>query len=162
MFVAIFRHHDRDPLSWAISAITRGPYVHAALYFPLWGQIVEAYWPRVRMRPLKPGEAAGIDFFRIPTLTRDGEARIAGYCKAAIANHEAYSIPNLFRFLAPARVFLGEGREGNGRYPTFCSQFVMEALLNGDGIRLQNAHSYEVDPVRLSWSPLLERAPSPV
>ena len=161
MLVALFRRHTRDPLSLFISAVTWGAYVHAALYFETSGELVEAYWPAVRRRTLAPGETSGIDFFRLAGLDANVERHCRSYADAAVAAHEAYSIEGLFRFLAPARVFLGDGREGCGRYPTFCSQFVMEVVKNGANLQLQNAPSFEVDPTHLSWSPLLIRTNLP-
>lgn len=158
MRIALFRHHAHDPLSYLISALTRGPYVHAAIYFEDTDDLYEAYWPKVRKRKFTAGEKQGVDFFRVRGLNPDGERGIRAYCEAAVAAHEPYSILGLFRFLAPARVFLGDGKEGDGKFATFCSQFDMEAVLNGAGIRLLNAPSYEVAPAQLAWSPELERA----
>ncbi len=157
MKIALFRSHRHDPLSFAIDALTRGGYCHAGVWDEKTKRLVEAYWPAVRERSLSPGEEADIDFFRVAGWTPAMEAAAQAYCDEAIAAHEPYSIAGLFRFLAPARVFLGDGQEGNAKLPTFCSQFAFEVVQHAGGIRLQNAPSYEVDPTHLSWSPLLIR-----
>jgi len=155
--IALFRSHRRDLLSFAIDALTRGGYCHAGVWFGKRKKLVEAYWPAVRERDLAPGEENGIDFFRVAGWTPGMDAAAETYCQLAIAAHEPYSIEGLFRFLAPARVFLGDGKEGNAKFPTFCSQFAFEVVQHVSAMRLQNAPSYEVDPSHLAWSPLLIR-----
>lgn len=157
MRVALFTNHFNDPLSFAIKAIMRTGYTHAALEETP-GKICEAFWPEVRRRDLKPEELSGIDFFEIVGLTPEKEAAISAFCDAAIAAHEHYSVTNLFRFLAPARQILGEATDaGNGTNPVFCSQFVFDAVTHGGQIALfsQAVNSGSVDPGHLAWSPLL-------
>ena len=159
MKVLLFTNHANDPLSFAIKAIMRTGYTHAALLVDEAKMlIVEAFWPEVRSRALAANEVAGVDAFEIAGLTPEKEAAILAFCEAAIAAHEKYSIANLFRFLAPARAILGETTDaGNGTNPVFCSQFVFDAITHGGGIPLfsRKVHSGEVDPGHLAWSPVL-------
>jgi len=158
--VLLFRHHAGDPLSSIISAITRGGYVHAA--FLIGGlTIIEAYYPTVRQRELQPEELVGVDVFSVDGLTLEQEAAIVAYAQAAVKAHERYSIPDLFRLLAPVRAVLGDGDDSPGfKTPTFCSEFVVRSLRDAVGIFVQNAPAVEVDPVRLGWSVrLLKDAP---
>ena len=159
MKVLLFTNHANDPLSFAIKAIMRTGYTHAALLVDEAKLgIIEAFWPEVRSRTLGTNEVAGVDAFEIAGLTPEKEAAILTWCNAAIAAHERYSVTNLFRFLAPARALLGETTDaGNGTNPVFCSQFVFDAITHGGGIPLfsRKVNSGEVDPGHLAWSPLL-------
>ena len=161
MKVLLFTAHDHDPLCFAIKAATRAGYTHAALGEvnrdrPL--EIAEAFYPEIRRRELSVSELAGIDVFAIAGITPEQEAKVLAFVDAAIAHHEKYSIANLFRFLAPVRAIIGEAEDdGTGRNPVFCSQFVFDALLSA-GIKLLNAHSYEVAPAQLAWSTVLQRS----
>lgn len=151
--VAAFKVHQGDFLSRAIEAETRGSESHIALEVaPL--TIIEAFYPCVRKRPLDPSEVVGIDFYKIVGLTPDHEAKILEYCNTAIADHERYSIVDLFRFNPFFRMFLGEAKDGNPA--AFCSMFA-KAAIEHSGIKLLNAHDYEVDPHRLTWSTQLEK-----
>jgi len=163
MKIAIFRNHANDPLSFAIKALMRTQYTHAALLEDEAGLgIIEAFWPVVRRRKLDPSEVSGIDFFEVAGLTPEKTQAVVAFCDAAIAAHERYSIANLFRFLAPARAVLGEATDaGNGTNPVFCSQFVFDAITHGGGVPLfsKGVNSGEVDPGHLAWSPVLVPAP---
>ena len=151
--VAAFKVHQGDFLSRAIEAETRGSESHIALEIaPL--IIIEAFYPCVRKRPLDPSETAGIDFYKIAGLTPDHEAQILAYCEKAIADHQTYSIVDLFRFNAFFRMFLGEAKDADKS--AFCSMFA-KAAIESSGIKLLNAHDYEVDPHRLTWSTQLEK-----
>ena len=152
LYLAQFRSHRGDPLSFIINALCRGSHSHSAWYDPTTGEIIEAYYPRVRRRPLGEGEAQDIDFSAVPRFTFKQWAGIRDYCQQAIDAHEPYSIPGLFRFCAFPRMFLGNGIEGNGKYATFCSQFVFESAQFGCGHRFLNTYSYTVDPEHLGWS----------
>ncbi len=163
MKVLLFTAHDHDPLCFAIKAATRAGYTHAAFGGvnpdkPL--EIAEAFYPEIRRRELSASELPGIDVFDVAGITPEQEAKVLAFIDTAIAHHEKYSIANLFRFLAPVRALIGEARDdGTGRDPVFCSQFVFDALLSA-GIWLLNAHSYEVAPAQLAWSPFLLRGAS--
>lgn len=159
--VALFTNHANDPLSFAIKAIMRTSYTHAALRVSD-TDIIEAYWPMVRRRALNPGELAGIDLFNVVGLTPEREAGVLAFCNLAIAHQEHYSVANLFRFLPFARPMLGEATDASpGSNPVFCSQFVFDALTHGGGIPIfsNETNSYEVDPGHLAWSPNLTIVP---
>jgi len=161
MKVALFTNHANDPLSFAIKAIMRTSYTHAALLVSD-TEIIEAYWPVVRRRTLNPGELNGIDLFDIVGLTPEREKGVLAFCELAIQHQEHYSVTNLFRFLPFARPVLGEASDtGTGTNPVFCSQFVFDALTHGGGIQIfsDETNSYEVDPGHLAWSPLLTKSP---
>ena len=155
MRVAIFRQHKGDPLCFAISALMRTGYSHAALEVEE-GEIVEAFWPCVRRRKLDPSELPGIDFFEIAGLDAVKAQLIREYCEARIGAKARYSIWNFFRFLPWFRFFFGEAKDDGKTSAVFCSQFVFDALRSG-GIPLFSAltNSWEVDPGHLAWSPLL-------
>ena len=158
MKIALFKVHDNDPLSFLIKARTRGQYSHAAVVVDEASfTIIEAYYPHVRKRVLSPDEIRNIDFFEVQGITPEQETKVVAYCEAAVAAMTDYSITDLFRFLAPVRALLGEPTDdGSLNIPKFCSMFVFDAMLSA-GITLLNAHSYEVDPVHLTWSTLLLR-----
>jgi len=153
--VASFRVHQHDPLGFLIQAETRGPYTHSALEIDRGTRtIIEAYYPTVRQRVLDPAEVSGIDFFQIRGLTDAQEQQILAFARHAIEVHEAYSISDLFRFNPFFRLFLGETNDVSKS--AFCSMFAKLAI-ESSGLVLLNAHAYEVDPYRLTWSPLLEK-----
>jgi hypothetical protein len=175
MRVLLFRSHQRDWLSWFISALTRGSYVHASILLgsgkPEEGNwIIEAFWPRVRRRQLANNELATIDVFSVKGITPTQEAGVVAYAYEAVRIRTPYSILNLFRFLAFLRVFLGEGYGERIGDPTICSQFAQRAVRDADGvltpggvangIELVRAHSEDVDPVRLGESELLLLGPA--
>lgn len=156
MKVLIFKHHANDPLSFFIAALTRGQYVHAAmLEDEKTNTIIEAFWPHVRRRVLGNDELSGIDVFSIKDITPAQEQETLDYARQCLLGGESYSVVNLFRFLPMARAVLGEGQAETQSDPTFCSQFVFKSVLHGGGITLLRAHSEDVDPEHLSWSPLL-------
>lgn len=156
MKVLLFQFHANDPLSWAIKQVTRSPYTHAALLVDeKTNMIVEAFYPHVRQRPLGEKELAGIDVFAVAGITPAQEEATVDYALKAMAAAEAYSLENLFRFLPAGRTVLGEAQDNSPSASVFCSQFVFDAVHRGGGIQLLNAHSYEIAPGYLAWSPLL-------
>jgi hypothetical protein len=152
IYIALFRVYKADLLSKIIQTITWGDYSHAGLFYD--GQLTEAFWPAVRRRKLADDEYAGIDFFTVP-LTPEQEAGIRTYCDKAVAAHEPYSVEGLFRFLWPARLFLGNGKSGDLTRDTFCSQFDIEAFSYGGNFTLLRGDSFKIDPVILSYCPFL-------
>lgn len=161
MKILLFQHHTNDPLSWAIKQITRGPYVHAAvLVDETKNEIIEAFFPHVRRRPLGNAELSGIDVFAVTGITPEQEKAVVDYCESCLTEGENYSIANLFRFLPGVRDIIGEASDDSARNAVFCSQFAFDAVHRGGGIQLLNVHSYEVAPVYLAWSPLLKKTDS--
>lgn len=156
MKILLFQHHQADPLSWAIKQITRTPYTHAAI---LTGEgdntIIEAWFPHVRKRQLADSELSGIDVFAVKDITPLQEQAVIDYATKCLTEGESYSIANLFRFLPVARDLIGEGSDVGPQSSVFCSQFAFDAVHRGGGIQLLNAHSYEIAPGYLAWSPLL-------
>ena len=156
MKILLFQHHAEDPLSWAIKQVTREPYVHAAvLVDESKNEIIEAYFPHVRRRTLADSELSGIDVFAVTGITPAQEQAVVDYCGGCVTTGESYSIANLFRFLPVARDLIGEGTDAGPQSSVFCSQFAFDAVHRGGGIQLLNAHSYEIAPGYLAWSPLL-------
>jgi len=159
MKILLFQHHASDPLSWAIKQITREPYVHAAILVDeTKNEIIEAYFPHVRRRTLADAELAGIDVFAVAGISPEQEAAVVKYAAECITQGTDYSIANLFRFLPVARDLIGEGTDTGPQSAVFCSQFAFDAVHRGGGIQLLNAHSYEVAPGYLAWSPLLTKS----
>lgn len=160
MKILLFQHHANDPLSWAIKQITREPYVHAAILVDEDKLvIIEAFFPHVRMRALAESELAGIDVFAVVGITPAQELAVIEYAKSCLTVGESYSIANLFRFVPVARDLIGEATDVGPQSAVFCSQFCFDAVHRGGGIQLLNAHSYEVAPGYLPWSPLLVKQP---
>lgn len=158
MKLLLFQHHASDPLSWAIKQLTRGNYVHAAILTDeTRNEIIEAYFPHVRKRLLADSELSGIDVFEITGITIEQEQAIIAYATNCLTSGESYSIANLFRFIPVARDLIGEATDAGPQSSVFCSQFAFDAVHRGGGLQLLNAHSYEVSPVVLSWSPLIKQ-----
>jgi hypothetical protein len=161
MKILLFQHHQNDPLSWAIKQVTREPYVHAALLVDEAAhEIIEAYWPHVRRRVLADSELAGIDVFAVTGISPAQEKAVCDYAQTCLTEKEGYSIPNLFRFLPVCRTVLGEASDDSPSASVFCSQFAFDAVHRGGGLQLLNAHSYQMAPGYLAWSPFLEKQPS--
>lgn len=161
MKILLFQHHANDPLSWAIKQVTREPYVHAAILVDeSTNEIIEAYFPHVRRRALADTELAGIDVFAVAGISPEQDKDVVDYCTNCLTTGESYSIANLFRFLPVARDLIGEGTDAGPQSSVFCSQFVFDAVHRGGGIQLLNAHSYEVAPGYLAWSPLSIKQPA--
>lgn len=157
MKILLFKHHDF--LSFAIKAITRGQYVHAALLIDEKGlEIAEAFFPYVRRRPLQPEELANADVFYVKDLTPDMQKKAVAWAVQQVANHDTYSIMDLFRFIPEIRAFIGEPSDDAAAHSMFCSMFVFEAV-KAAGIELLHAASYDIAPSQLAWSPLLNFAP---
>jgi hypothetical protein len=160
MKILLFQHHVNDPLSWAIKQITREPYVHAAILIDeAKNEIIEAFFPHVRRRTLSDAELSGVDVFGVAGITTAQEAATVAYCISCLTEGEDYSIANLFRFLPGVRNIIGEASDDSARNAVFCSQFAFDAVHRGGGIQLLNAHSYEIAPGYLAWSPLLVKQP---
>lgn len=156
--VVLFKHHDL--LSFAIKAVTRGQYVHAAvLVDESTLEIYEAFYPQVRKRALSNEELDSIDAFMIQGFTEEMEERAVQWMDAQVAAHTRYSIMDLFRFLPEARAVLGEPSAEAQCHTMFCSMFAFQAVHAG-GIQLLNAGSYEVAPSQLAWSPYLVQCPA--
>ena len=161
MKILLFQHHANDPLSWAIKQITREPYVHAAILVDeSKNEIIEAFFPHVRRRLLDDSELSGIDVFAVEGITPEQEAAVVDYAASCLTEGESYSIANLFRFIPVARDLIGEATDAGPQSSVFCSQFAFDAVHRGGGIQLLNAHSYEVAPGYLAWSPLLVKQPA--
>ena len=156
MKIALFKKHRRDPLSFLISAITRGGYTHAALLIDETKLLIaEAFYPVVHTRPLATGEVADIDFFNVRGLTPERIEAVMAYVTAAVGAKVRYSFANLLRFIPFVRPFLGDGRDPDARAAVFCSQFVFDCFSRAAGIDLLRANSWEVAPSQLAWSPYL-------
>ena len=155
----LFKAHQGDPISGAISAVTRSQYTHAAiLKDESTNTISEAWWPHVRERRLDNSELHGIDVFNISTtfpeytpLTPAQVEAILSRCREREKVHEDYSISNLFRFLPAVEDLIGKAHDTNPESPVFCSQYCFDVI----GIRLLNAPSADLAPGYLGWSPLL-------
>jgi hypothetical protein len=161
MKILLFQHHANDPLSWAIKQITREPYVHAAILVDeTKNEIIEAFFPHVRRRALADNELSGIDVFAVTNITSEQEEAVIAYAQSCVTEGEDYSIANLFRFLPGVRDVIGEASDDSARNAVFCSQFAFDAVHRGGGIQLLNAHSYEIAPGYLAWSPLLVKQPA--
>jgi hypothetical protein len=123
MKILLYKSHKGDPLCFAIDALTRGEYCHAAILVESsivqaairqqWGakydlstlghMLVESYFPHVRPRVLTSGELPGIDVFSVPCLGPDKEIAVEHYCASNIQEIN-YSVRDLFLFSRP-----GEG-----------------------------------------------------
>lgn len=121
--------------------------------------IVEAYWPKVRARFLKPEELADLDVFDVPAHTLEKEDESMKWLIDQIAAHVHYDVSDLFRFVAPFRAQLGESNDDAYKQHTFCSMLAFNAYRFG-GTRLlsEYCHDFEVSPDKLTWSPLVEEA----
>lgn len=156
MKILLFKHHDL--LSFAIKAITRGQYVHAAILTDEDRlEIHEAFYPYVRSRLLANDELADFDVFTIRGFSPEMEARALAWMKEQVRLHTSYSITDLFRFLPQVRAVIGEPSAEAAQHSMFCSMFAFQAIHTG-GIQLLNANSYDVAPSQLAWSPYLEPA----
>ena len=174
MKILAFHAHAGDPLSFLIKAITRSKFCHGAVLIDndIWRStiasqfnipgdghlIVEAYWPKVRARRLKSEELAEIDVFDVPALTAEMEAKSTQWLIEQIASGVRYDVPDLFRFVAPARHVIGESNDDAYKQHTFCSMLVFNAYRFG-GLRLLNCHDYECSPDKMSWSPFAVPVP---
>ena len=139
-----------DAMDSAIRLITHGTATHAA-FLRGNGRIVEDFYPRVRERDWRPGEAAKVGHYRIAGSTCDDWWRLERWLDWQVAHPQAYSIVDLIRYalhLPPA--------PGSA---AFCSMFVLR------GIRLQLSdckqplarleHMDWASPAQLANSPLL-------
>ena len=173
MKILLYRSHRGDPISYEIDALERGHYCHAALLIESpdiiqavkakWGVkyplgapghlIIESYYPCVRPRVLVPGELAAIDVFTVTCLKPGDDEAIEQWCLDHI-EIVTYSVKDLFLFLAPVRAILGEPTTVQCQHSMFCSMFDFEAV-RSRGIMLLRAHSYDMAPEYLSWSPLM-------
>ncbi len=174
MKILLFGSHKGDILSSAIQALTRSAYCHAAILIdtPKWRSmislrfcpeavgsdghlIIEAYYPKVRARLLKPEELATIDVYDVPSHSSQREDHSMNWLIQQIVEGTKYDIIDLFRFLAPVREFIGEATGKTYKRHTFCSMLDLNAWRVG-GTRLfsSRVHDYEVSPDKLAWSPL--------
>ncbi len=161
MKILLFRKHLGDPLSFMISALTRGQYVHAAvLTNESTLEIYEAFYPVLRKRTLLPEEIAGVDVFAVAGLSAEMQAAAVAWCEAELEHHVRYSITDLFRFLAPVRALIGDPTPEQCTHQMFCSQFAFEAVRLGGGISLLQAPGWDIAPSYLAWSPFMVPCPS--
>ena len=178
MKILLFRAHKGDPISRIIKAITRSVYSHAAILIdsPSWrakviGQfnvvvsdtpylIIEAVWPKVHARFLGHEELSNIDVYDVPAHTPDREDHSMNWLVDQLKEAIRYDVWDLFRFLAVARKFLGDGDSKSYKRFTFCSMLDYNAFRVG-GTRLFSplVHDRDVSPDKLSWSPLAIPAP---
>jgi hypothetical protein len=172
MKILLFRAHKGDPISKIIKAITRSVYSHAAILvdtikwrdavacrfdlLPVKGHlIIEAVWPKVHARYLDDEELGNIDVYDVPAHTPDREDHSMNWLVDQLAEGIRYDVWDLFRFLAIARKFLGDGDSKSYKRFTFCSMLDYNAFRVG-GTRLFSplVHDRDVSPDKLSWSPL--------
>lgn len=155
--ILLFKTHKGDPLCGAISALTRGQYTHAAVRLHE-RTIIEAFWPKVRMRDLADDELAGIDAFDIANLTADQSAAIDAFLRSHIG--DPYSVEDLFRFVACFRAIWGDDNEKAAANHHFCSMLAFQAAEAAGVHLLSRIQPWEVSPNCLSYSPLLVPAPA--
>lgn len=171
MKILLFGSHKGDLLSFAIKALTRSAYCHAAILVdtPKWRVlvarqfniqgaghlIIEAYYPKVRARLLRNDELASIDVYDVPVHTPDKEDISMAWLIDQVKKGEKYDVVDLFRFLAPVRAVIGEANSSSYKRHTFCSMLDLNGFRVG-GTRLLSSrvHDFLVSPDKLSWSPL--------
>lgn len=140
---AIGAWRNRSPLAYAIQTWTRSVYNHVGLVTPE-NVVIEATWPRVRERMLKPGER--VDFFTLD-LSDEKWMEVERFMRSQVG--VKYDVRGLLRFVT--RVPHSE----NGKW--FCSELVFHALQRV-GVQLQERIGAEqVPPFGVVMSPLLYR-----
>lgn len=160
------RVHQGDPLGGVIKEFTDTDYTHAMIITDdTRNEISEAYFPHVRRRLLNDSELAGIDVYEFVTpLTREQELGILRYCGEAETDQALYSIENLLRYGGVFRKFLGETPDNTelpeliaAHQPVICSQYQMDGVFFGAGVRLLNAPDGKAAPGYIPWSPLIRK-----
>lgn len=167
MKILLFHAHDGDPLSFAIKALTRSQYCHAAVLIekPEWiakfktacgvisdgDLLVEAYYPKVHARLIQDSEKPSIDVFKVDVSPEIEEAAMTWLEKQLGVS---YDITDLFRFLPEVRAFAGETNPQAYMQHTFCSMLVFNTYRFA-GLPLLQCHDYECSPDKLPWSPFV-------
>lgn len=104
-------------LDGAIKLLTHGPASHAAFLRSDGQTIHEAFWPRLRDRPVTTDDTSNATAFRIEGLTDLQEAEFEHLFDSNLRLGIKYSVEDLFRFAAnwPSR----------DEHHTFCSRYVL-------------------------------------
>ncbi len=154
-------------LDAGIEDVTRSIYKHAViLKDEATNTISEAFFPHVRERVLDNSELHGIDVFDIsttyPQFTPLTPAQVQGVldaCAAAEKTHEDYNIAGLFDFIPGLNLLIKQVQDDGKTSPVFCSQYAVDKIASGAGLKLLNAPSADLAPGYLVWSPLVFPAP---
>ena len=111
-------HHDC--LDAAIKCLTHGQGSHAAFLRSDDERVHEAFWPRVRTRPLTDEDRAAAEVYRLEGVSDRQHAQFEWlFDSNDLANIE-YSIADLFRFALNLQT--------RDEKHTFCSRYVMHCL----------------------------------
>lgn len=117
--ILIWTKHPGDLLGEAIDFFTHGVAEHAG-FLDSDGTVVEAYWPKLRRRPLLDAERQYVRAFVIRGVTEAQEAELSARMAQDLQHPPAYSGWDLLRFLF--NVPTGDERS------TFCSRYDQHTL----------------------------------
>ncbi len=121
MKIAIWTHHPGDLLGEAIDFLTHGSAQHAG-FIRQSGLIVEAYWPKVRQRPVLDAERPFLRVFELRGMSAEQHDAFEAWFDRLLAAPPEYSGVDLFRFLF--------NRPDTDEKHTYCSRLVMHGCMD--------------------------------
>ena len=111
-------HHDW--MDAVIKALTHGKGSHFAFLRADNARVHEAFWPRVRTRPLTDFDRVNAEVYQIAGVTEEQHERFEALFDYDDRHHIEYSIADLFRYAL--------NRPAKDERHTFCSRYGMHRL----------------------------------
>ena len=159
ILIGLFTAHSGDLLSGAICEVTRGKYCHACFITnPATLEIAEQFEPHFHFRNLSPAEAQFVEVFSISGWTDHQDAALRMLLAQRNADQVPYWANGLLKFIPQYRALDGEATAADWAEHAFCSMEVFEDV-RLQGSELLRANCWEVHPVMLGTSPLLNPEP---